>query len=751
MVQAYNMKTIRQLLLIYFLVFLNSPLTKAQESTLGDTLGAFNAGILTPTPDRVLRGIEYADGYFWATGSDPDDLWQHKLYKFSADGQTLVDFWEYGIEFASWGDLAYDGEHLWVTDVDTIRQLDMETGQKTGVRFKAPQYYNFGLAYDPAKEHFWISGDNNSVIYETDKQGNIVNSVPFPPDQGKAGLAWDTWSDGGPYLWVWSMKYTPSDVRPKAVQINPQTGTLTEVFFEGVLMNPQAPYGADGALGATITDQLIDGKVVFVGLHASSYQTWNDQMDWVVYYDLDPEGTGVPGPEISVTPESIQNDLMPGDSVDVPVFISNLNDQFDLNWFANLEYPGMWDTVGVMGNPLLTFDATALTAPDTNRRMRGIAYIGDFIYITTSRNFDDQFQLYKIKKDGSEIVQTTNLYATFTGWTAITSDDRYIYASDQYTIYEFNPVTGTITATYPKNSFSADGIAYDPQQEYFYLGNGNGAIQVINKDGDEINFFVTAYEIKGLSWDNWTPGGPFLWAYYPDGEGNIRASRLNPNTAGPTGVAFDGINMSINPNFPDTPEDIIVTRDWQENNLVMIALHDSYSASGAGADQVIVYDLATTPPPKWIELLNPTFGTAGPLDSDTLFVRLKAIMEDTLMEAQIVINSNDVLNPKIIVPVNFRMMPEIATGMEENGISKTELISNIFPNPSSTSFEIILNEDLDMVSIGIFSITGILVENKFYSSQGKQIKVDVSDLPKGFYHLVIRSGEKSDHRKILIY
>jgi DNA-binding beta-propeller fold protein YncE len=744
------MKSIRHLLLSLAMLFVITFQTSAGVTGFGDTLGAFNAGILTPTPDRVLRGIEFAEGYFWATGSDPDDLWQHKLYKFSADGQTLVDFWEYGLEFASWGDLAYDGEHLWVTDVDTIRQLDMETGQKTGVWFKAPQYYNFGLAYDPATDHFWISGDN-SIIYECDKQGNIVNSVPFPPDQGAAGLAWDTWSEGGPYLWVWSMKYTPSDVRPKAVQVNTQTGTLTGVSFEGVLMNPQAPYAADGALGATITDQLIEDKVAFVGLHGSSYQVYNDQLDWVVYYDLDTEGTGLPGPEINVTPESIQNDLMPGDSIDIPLFISNLDEQFDLNWFANLEYPGMWDSNGLIGDTLSTFDATALTAPDTNRRMRGIAYIGDFIYITTSSNFDNQFQLYKIKKDGSEIVQTTNLFSSISGWTSITSDEQYIYGSDQYVIQEFNPATGIVTGFYPKNSFSADGIAYDPQQEYFYLGNSNGAVKIINKDGDEINFFVTPYEIEALSWDSWTPGGPFLWAYYPDGEGNIRASRLNPNTAAPTGVGFDGIILSTNPDYVDTPKDIIVTRDWQENKLVMIALHDSYSASGAGADQVIVYDLATTPPPKWIELINPTFGVAGPLETDTLFVRLKAIMQDTLMEAQIVINSNDVLKPKSIIPVNFRMMPEINTGILDKNFSEGDIIEQIYPNPAGSSVQVLLRNKPAITSIRLYNQLGKLVLEKEKLVQTKNFSLDVSNLPKGFYQIVVRSGNAIDHRKLIIH
>jgi len=445
----------------YITLFVSSlGTTFAQESSLGDTLMAFNAGILTPTPDRALFGVEYAEGHLWMTGADPDDVWQHKLYKFSADGQTLVDFYEYGIEAVGWAGLAYDGEHLWAAGMDSVWQIDITTGQKTGYTFHAPLYYNKGICYDPDSDHFWIAGEN-SIIYEVDKQGNIHNSVSFIPDQGMTGLAWDNVSEGGPYLWIWAMKYTPSDVRPKAYQLNIATGTLTDITFEGVIMNPVGPIVGEYALGATITDQIVDGKLTLVGVHGSDYESWNDQMDWVVAYDLDPVGTGVPGPEISVTPESIQNDLMPGDTLDVPLYVSNLDSTANLNWFANLEYPGMWDPNGLLGDTLLKFDATALTGPEPDSRMRGVAFINDHIYVNTSPNFDDQFRVYKIKKDGSEIVNTLTGFAFSYGWSAITADDEFLYAATQYSVNKVNPETGFPDGYGPTSVEVLNGPLYD--------------------------------------------------------------------------------------------------------------------------------------------------------------------------------------------------------------------------------------------------------------------------------------------------
>lgn len=716
----------------------------AQNTSLGDTLGAFNAGILTPTPDRGLMGVEFAAGHFWVTGFDPDDSYQHKLYKISADGQTLVDYYEYGLEVAGWKDLAYDGAYLYVADIEVIRQIDMETGEKTGFTIQGQDYYQSGLAYDPESDHFWVSGDGN-IIYELDRDGNVVSSVSFGPDLPAAGLAWDSWSEGGPYLWIWSMKYTPDDVRPKAFQLNPATGLLTGVSFEGVLMHPQAPYGADYALGATISDELYQGKVSLIGLHGSSYEQNNDQLDWVVSYDLDPEGTGVPGPEIIVSPTSINNDLLPGDSVDVPVFIGNLSDTYSLNWYATLEYPGS-DTMAVMGDSLFSFNASALT-PDSNNRMKTMTYAAERIFTTTSVGFNNQFFLYEFSKDGMSLLDLDTLYSISTGWRSMTSDGELIYAAEQYVIYAYDPIGDTVVDWYPRPNFSPDAMAYDPQMEHFYLGNGVGAIMKINKEGEELNFYVVPYDIKGLSWDNESPGSPYLWAYYTEDESSvIHAVRLDPETGGTTGAAFEGLNLSNDPDRPDIPKDMIVTPEWQDDKLVMLALHDSNIELDDGQDQVIVYDLGITPAPAWIDLLPESFGNIGPMDEDTLYVRLRAIMDDTLTTAQIIINSNDVLNPEISIPVNFTMLPNVVSIPEITQYDTPE----VYPNPFDQEVHIkILSDKNENVLISIFDLYGKKVYEETIPEGLERIQINTSSFQSGVYHFLILGKQKMYSGKLI--
>lgn len=716
----------------------------SQESSLGDTLDAFNAGFLTPTPDRGLAGVEFAENHFWVTGFDPDDLYQHKLYKISADGQTLVDYYEYGLEVAGWKDLAYDGEYLYVADIQVIRQIDMQTGEKTGVIIPGQEYYQSGLAYDPETDHFWVSGDGN-IIFEIDRSGNVVNSVAFGPDLPAAGLAWDSWSEGGPFLWIWSMKYTPDDVRPEAFQLNPVTGNLTGVSFEGVLMNPQAPYGADYSLGATITDELFDNKVAFIGLHGSSYQQYNDQLDWVVSYDLDPEGTGVPGPVITVDPGSITNDLLPGDSLDVPVFIGNLSDYYELSWYATLEYPGS-DTMAVMGDSLFSFNASLMT-PDTNTRMKSMTYANNHIFISTNAGFNNQFYLYEFEKDGSELLDLDTLYSISTGWRSMTSDGQLIYAAEQYVIYAYDPQGDSIVDYYPRPNFSPDAMAYDPQMEHFYLGNGVGAIMQIDKNGDELNFYVVPYDIQGLSWDSWSPGGPYLWAYYTDPENPsvILAECLDPATGGTTGAQFSGINLSGDPERPDIPKDILVSPDWQENKLVLMGLHDSNNDEDDGMDKMIFYDLGITPAPDWIDLSSQSFGMIEPLAEDTLFVRLRAIMNDTLMTAQIIINSNDVVNPEVIIPVNFRMLPGLVDQQEFN----LEDYFRIYPNPFVQKINIEIPKLKKEAWLKIYDMHGKLVHQERVKERSNSFMVNTADFAPGIYNVIIQGESFQFAEKVI--
>lgn len=266
---------------------------------LGDTLFSFNATAVTPTPDIAILGMEFALGHFWLTGRDPNGGEDHKLYKVSADGSTLVEFWSQNTSSVwGWRDMAFDGTYLYASDSPTVQQIDPATGQATGVVINGPENPNRGLAYDPATDHFWtanFSGD----IYEFDRAGNVINQ--FSNALSIYGLAWDDQSEGGPFLWAWSQDGPVGGPLVTATQIDPTTGAPTGVFFTGVEMNGD-PADDDIAGGATISGDIVPGKLTLAGVQQSNINP-GDGTDFVVVYemqDLAPPWMEIVGPTSGV-------------------------------------------------------------------------------------------------------------------------------------------------------------------------------------------------------------------------------------------------------------------------------------------------------------------------------------------------------------------------------------------------------------------------------------------------------------------
>jgi len=138
-----------------------------------------------------------------------------------------------------------------------IHQVNPATGSPTGVTIPSPTLIARALAYDRATEHFWVANwDSN--LYEINRSGAIVNSFT-PVGRSTYGMAWDYFSVGGPYLWLWSQDGPGPYLM--ASQVDPTTGLLTGVSFLG--------HGSAGeaAGGAAISDQIITDKVVFAGLN----------------------------------------------------------------------------------------------------------------------------------------------------------------------------------------------------------------------------------------------------------------------------------------------------------------------------------------------------------------------------------------------------------------------------------------------------------------------------------------------------
>ena len=234
---------------------------------VGDLL--FQLDAQAATGSHVLLGVEYANGTYFVTAAGLNDSEEANMfYQIDANG-TLLNSWtqpttsEWG-----WRDMAFDGVYLYASDSNVIEQIDPTTGQPTGVTIASPEDPARALAYDPTSDTFWVANFSSS-IYQIDRDGTVLNT--FSNSFSIYGLAWDAWSDSGPYLWAWSQDGTTGHL---ATQIDPSTGNLTGLSFEGAQIGPDTGVAA----GATIHS--INNRLTFIGLHQVSSDT-------IAGYDLE--------------------------------------------------------------------------------------------------------------------------------------------------------------------------------------------------------------------------------------------------------------------------------------------------------------------------------------------------------------------------------------------------------------------------------------------------------------------------------
>jgi hypothetical protein len=297
-------------------------------------------------------------------------------------------------------------------------------------------------------------------------------------------------------------------------------------------------------------------------------------------------------------------------------------------------------------------------------------------------------------------------------------------------------------------------MTYDPQKDHFWIGSGNGAIIEIDRQGNEVNFFVTSYDIEGMAWDQWSPGGPFLWIWTTDTTINgalATAYRLDPETATVTGVSFPGINLSGDPGQPDEAQAATITRDLYEDKLVFIALHNSNDSLDKN-DKVAVYDLDVIPPPEWIELTGPTHGTVIPGGTGSLTVKMKAIMNDTVMTAGIKISSNDIVDPEVIIPVNVTM--QLITGISEISDDREPSLMQNEPNPAVNNTKIRFSVPEDQrVALHFYDAAGNMVSGpieKDVAAGTHEIRMNVQNLAPGAYFYILKGENFNLSKKMII-
>jgi hypothetical protein len=176
---------------------------------------------------------------------------------------------------------------------------------------------------------------------------------------------------------------------------------------------------------------------------------------------------------------------------------------------------------------------------------------------------------------------------------------------------------------------------------------------------------------------------------------------------------------------------------------------------------VVAYDLDVALPPAWIDLMGPTVSSVEPEGSDTLMVAIHGTMADTTTSAVLRIESNDLSQPLVEIPVTtiMRAASPVSVADDPGATPEPFVLRQNYPNPfgPSTRIQFELREAAE-VGLEIFDVRGrrVAVMERALRGPGQHEFVwDGADasgrsVASGVYLYTLTVGEATATRKMLL-
>ncbi|MCX8057323.1 MAG: choice-of-anchor J domain-containing protein [Ignavibacteria bacterium] len=201
-------------------------------------------------PAVSLYGVEFDGNYYYMTKWN-----ENKIYRLNKAATVLDSFTISGLSSTvGIRDLAWDGQYLYGSNASTtVYRIDISTFTATPA-FTSPVVVR-GIAYNKASDAFWVSNWNTDLRLVS-RTGTNLQTITAATHglTGMSGLAYDTLTTGGPYIWVLD---GGSDVAPKILyKIRASNGAKVDSF----LITHHLPTGAIGG-GVFCSNQVIPGVI----------------------------------------------------------------------------------------------------------------------------------------------------------------------------------------------------------------------------------------------------------------------------------------------------------------------------------------------------------------------------------------------------------------------------------------------------------------------------------------------------------
>lgn len=209
------------------------------------------------------------------------------------------------------------------------------------------------ITYDPQADGgnggFWVGNWNAGALnyFLVSKTGAQLSVISNTTITGTYGIAYDYWSPGGPFLWVWhqgSGAGTPQMIRQLSIATGQPTGVERNVVPDIAAGDPNAIAG-----GMFITPDLVTGKVVLGGMLQGT-------PDRLFGYEIHVLDAGVLQPFALNSPASgITLTSFPGSTTPVTVTWDTSRANATYKWVFGAPTTANWNLVQSSGTNQISF------------------------------------------------------------------------------------------------------------------------------------------------------------------------------------------------------------------------------------------------------------------------------------------------------------------------------------------------------------------------------------------------------------
>lgn len=482
---------------------------------------------------------------------------------------------------------------------------------------------------------------------------------------------------------------------------------------------------------------------------------------WIIIESNDPntpldstwaQGFAIFGPQIMVNPSAISDTIPILDSLDVTIQIINIAPQgaANLDWSAQLSFTNRtMHTIKLQpSNTLHITDGTDFS-PNLLQNSLELTYVFapfdiQFAWPLSTGNagveFDETY--FYVARWASNLIRQYDMAGTLieefsipgvSGLRDLAFDGTFMYGgAAANTIYQMDFTTKTLVGAISSPQ-PVRNIAYDPQFDAFWVGNWDTPIVLVDRSGTQLasisNTLIAKY---GSAYDDWTPGGPYLWVFNQDapaGGSPQYIHQFDLNTLTATGFVHD-----VFPDFPSGPTAVAGGLFTSEGIVPGTA---SIGGILQGVpDYLFVYELAK-PTPPWIKFIGSTSGSVEPGDVQNLNIRFYGLNLDTTYFANIEITSNDPAKPVVTIPVQLKAFIIVNDINTTEQIPLTYAISHNYPNPfnPTTTIKYQLPQMSD-VKLVIYNVLG----QKMRTLINKQVEAG--------HHSVVWDGRNDSGRQV---